>query len=87
MIFAMFFRCLFISFLSSLVHFSSVFRIFIRSCISPLDRKDFHQDRFLINNDQPFDVVFDHRIKEGNATFPLARVEFTLKDFSRNSST
>jgi hypothetical protein len=36
MIFAMFFRCLFISVLSSLVHFSSVFRIFIRSCISPL---------------------------------------------------
>ncbi len=35
MIFAMFFRCLFISFFSSVVHFSSVFRIFIRSCISP----------------------------------------------------
>ena len=35
MIFAMFLRCILISFLSSLVHFSSVFRIFMRSCISP----------------------------------------------------
>jgi len=34
-IFAMFFRCIFISFFSALVHFSSVFRVFIRSCISP----------------------------------------------------
>jgi len=36
MIFAMFLRCLFISVFSSLVHFSSVFRVFMRSCISPL---------------------------------------------------
>jgi hypothetical protein len=35
MIFAMFCKCLFISFLSSPVHFSSVFLGFIRSCISP----------------------------------------------------
>ena len=35
MIFAMFLRCLFTSFFSSLVHFSSVLRVFIRSCISP----------------------------------------------------
>jgi hypothetical protein len=35
-IFAMFFRWFFISIFSSLVHFSSVFRVFIRSCISPL---------------------------------------------------
>ena len=34
-IFTMFLRCLFISFFSSLVHFSFVFRIFIRRCISP----------------------------------------------------
>jgi len=39
MIFAMFFRCLFISFFSSLVHLSSVFRVFIRSCISPLIKR------------------------------------------------
>lgn len=31
----MFFRCIFISFFSALVHFSFVFRVFIRSCISP----------------------------------------------------
>jgi len=36
MIFTMFLRCLFISFFSSLVHLLSVFRVFIRSCISPL---------------------------------------------------
>ncbi len=35
MILAMFFRCLLISFLSSLVHFSFVFRVFIRRCINP----------------------------------------------------
>jgi len=36
MIFAMFLRCILISFFSSFVHFSSVFRVFIRICISPL---------------------------------------------------
>jgi len=36
MIFAMFFRWVFISVFSSLVHVSSVFRVFIKSCISPL---------------------------------------------------
>ena len=35
-IFAIFLRCLFISFFSSLVHFSSVFRVFISSCIRPV---------------------------------------------------
>ncbi len=36
MIFAMFLRWPFISFFSFFVHFSSVLRVFIRSCISPL---------------------------------------------------
>ena len=51
MIFTMFLRCLFISFLSSLVHFSSVFRIFIRSCISPLiERTSIRMASLLIMN-------------------------------------
>jgi hypothetical protein len=25
----------------------------------PLDRKDFHQDGLLVNNDQPFEILFD----------------------------
>jgi hypothetical protein len=51
MIFAIFFRCLFISFLSSLVHFSSVFRVFIRSCIRPvIERTSISMASLLIMN-------------------------------------
>ena len=39
MIFDMFLRCILISRLSALVHFSSVFRVFIRSCISPFTER------------------------------------------------
>jgi hypothetical protein len=50
-IFAIFFRCLFISFLSSFVHFSSVFRVFIRSCISPvIERTSISMASLLIMN-------------------------------------
>ncbi len=51
MIFAIFLRCLFISFFSSLVHFSSVFRVFIKSCIRPvIERTSIRMASLLIMN-------------------------------------
>jgi hypothetical protein len=35
----------------------------------PLDRKDFHEDGLLMNNDQPFEILFDHRPFMHNAIF------------------
>ena len=34
-----------------------------------LDRKDFHQDGFLINNDHPSKILFDHRRTTHNSIF------------------
>jgi hypothetical protein len=43
-----------------------------------LDRKDFYQDGFLINNDQPSKILFDHRRTTHNPFFLV--YTFFIKD-------